>query len=59
MNESFVSIKVDREERPDIDRQYMTFVQALNGTGGWPLTVFLSPDLIRKIPWSTFLLFHL
>jgi len=50
MNGSFVSIKVDREERPDIDRQYMTFVQALNGSGGWPLTVFLSPNLIRKIP---------
>ena len=44
MNESFVSIKVDREERPDIDSIYMTAVQALSGHGGWPMTVFLTPD---------------
>jgi len=45
LNQHFVSIKVDREERPDIDKIYMTFVQAAFGQGGWPLTVFLSPDL--------------
>ncbi|WCJ21389.1 catalytics [Euphorbia peplus] len=45
LNDSFVSIKVDREERPDVDKVYMTFVQALYGGGGWPLSVFLSPDL--------------
>ena len=45
LNEHFVSIKVDREERPDIDKIYMTFVQATTGQGGWPLTAFLTPDL--------------
>jgi len=45
LNEHFVSIKVDREERPDVDKIYMTFVQATTGTGGWPLNVFLTPDL--------------
>ncbi len=45
MNRYFVSIKVDREERPDIDRVYMTFVQATTGSGGWPMSVFLTPDL--------------
>ncbi|MCX8103443.1 MAG: thioredoxin domain-containing protein [Candidatus Bipolaricaulota bacterium] len=45
LNEHFVSIKVDREERPDIDEIYMTAVQVLTGQGGWPLTVFLTPDL--------------
>ena len=45
LNRDFVSIKVDREERPDIDRVYMTFVQATTGSGGWPLNVFLTPDL--------------
>ena len=44
MNEAFVSIKVDREERPDIDSVYMTATQALTGQGGWPMTVFLSAD---------------
>ncbi len=44
INESFVPIKVDREERPDVDALYMTSVQMLVGQGGWPLTVFLSPD---------------
>src|SRR5262245_52579174 len=44
LNESFVSIKVDREERPDVDKIYMTFVQATTGSGGWPLNVFLTPD---------------
>ncbi|GAA0145494.1 hypothetical protein LIER_05676 [Lithospermum erythrorhizon] len=45
LNDSFVSIKVDREERPDVDKVYMTYVQALYGGGGWPLSVFLSPSL--------------
>ncbi len=44
MNELFVSIKVDREERPDLDSIYMTAVQAMTGHGGWPLNVFLMPD---------------
>jgi len=44
MNRSFVSIKVDREERPDIDRIYISAVSALNGSAGWPLNVFLTPD---------------
>lgn len=45
MNKYFVSIKVDREERPDIDKIYMTAVQATTGSGGWPMSVFLTPDL--------------
>jgi uncharacterized protein YyaL (SSP411 family) len=45
LNENFVSIKVDREERPDVDKIYMTYVQARTGGGGWPLNVFLTPDL--------------
>jgi len=45
MNELFVCIKVDREERPDIDQIYMTYVQMTTGSGGWPLNVFLTPDL--------------
>ncbi|MCU0771258.1 MAG: thioredoxin domain-containing protein [Verrucomicrobia bacterium] len=45
LNEHFISIKVDREERPDIDKIYMTFVQATTGSGGWPMSVFLLPDL--------------
>ena len=45
MNADFVCIKVDREERPDIDSVYMTFTQALTGHGGWPMTVFLTPEL--------------
>ncbi len=44
MNENFVNIKVDREERPDIDSIYMQAVQAMTGHGGWPLTVFLTPE---------------
>jgi uncharacterized protein len=44
MNESFVSVKVDREERPDVDSLYMDAVQAMTGQGGWPMTVFLTPD---------------
>jgi len=44
MNEHFINIKVDREERPDIDHIYMDAVQAITGSGGWPLNVFLTPD---------------
>ncbi len=44
MNRDFVSIKVDREERPDLDQVYMRAVQGLTGSGGWPMTVFLLPD---------------
>jgi uncharacterized protein YyaL (SSP411 family) len=44
MNEHFVSVKVDREERPDLDAIYMDAVQAMSGHGGWPMTVFLTPD---------------
>ena len=45
LNASFVAIKVDREERPDVDRVYMTFVQATTGSGGWPMSVWLTPEL--------------
>src|ERR1700731_4104659 len=45
MNRDFVNIKVDREERPDVDRVYMTFVQATTGRGGWPMSVWLTPEL--------------
>ncbi len=45
MNEHFVSIKVDREERPDLDEIYMAAVQTMTGSGGWPMSVFLTPDL--------------
>ena len=45
LNEHFVSIKVDREERPDLDQIYMNAVQMLTGHGGWPMSVFLTPDL--------------
>ena len=48
MNENFVNIKVDMEERPDVDQIYMTFVQLTTGRGGWPMTVFLTPD---KLPF--------
>src|SRR5688572_25637998 len=44
MNENFVNIKIDREERPDLDHIYMDAVQAMTGSGGWPLNVFLTPD---------------
>src|SRR5271170_1476371 len=44
MNEHLVSIKVDREERPDVDAVYMTATQAMTGQGGWPMTVFMTPD---------------
>jgi uncharacterized protein len=44
MNEGFVNVKVDREERPDVDHIYMQAVQSMTGHGGWPMTVFLAPD---------------
>ncbi|MEZ5351150.1 MAG: thioredoxin domain-containing protein [Bryobacteraceae bacterium] len=44
LNRHFISIKVDREERPDIDKVYMTFVQATTGSGGWPMSVWMTPD---------------
>src|ERR1700754_1262017 len=46
MNERFVCIKVDREERPDVDAIYMDAVQAMTGRGGWPLNAFLTPDAV-------------
>ncbi len=45
LNRHFIPIKVDREERPDVDSVYMSYVQALTGSGGWPMSVFLTPDL--------------
>src|SRR4051812_49603018 len=45
LNQHFVPIKVDREERPDVDRVYMAFVQASTGSGGWPMSVWLTPEL--------------
>jgi uncharacterized protein YyaL (SSP411 family) len=45
LNSHFIPIKIDREERPDIDRIYMNYVQATTGGGGWPLNVFITPDL--------------
>jgi uncharacterized protein len=45
LNRHYISIKVDREERPDVDRVYMTFVQSTTGSGGWPMSVFLTPEL--------------
>jgi uncharacterized protein YyaL (SSP411 family) len=45
LNEHFISIKVDREERPDVDEIYMTAVVAISGSGGWPMSIFLTPDL--------------
>ncbi len=45
MNEHFINVKVDREERPDLDQIYMNAVQAMTGHGGWPMSVFLTPNL--------------
>src|SRR5947207_6464859 len=44
INEHFIAIKVDRDERPDVDSRYQAAVQAISGQGGWPLTAFLTPD---------------
>ena len=46
MNDNFVNIKVDREERPDLDQIYMNAVQMMTQHGGWPMTVFLTPDAV-------------
>ena len=48
MNEHFVNVKVDREERPDVDALYMEAVQAITGQGGWPMTVFSTPTACRS-----------
>jgi uncharacterized protein YyaL (SSP411 family) len=53
LNENFVSVKVDREERPDVDQVYMTFIQATTGHGGWPMSVWLTPEL-RPFTGSTY-----
>lgn len=45
LNQSFIPVKIDREERPDVDRIYMNYVQATTGSGGWPLNAFITPDL--------------
>ena len=45
LNEHFIPVKVDREERPDVDRVYMAYVQAMTGHGGWPLNIWLTPEL--------------
>jgi uncharacterized protein len=44
LNDNYISVKVDREERPDVDSVYMTFCQAMTGSGGWPLTIIMTPD---------------
>src|SRR5205085_10531347 len=44
VNENFIAVKVDRDERPDIDSRYQVAVSAISGQGGWPLTAFLTPD---------------
>jgi len=44
LNRDFISVKVDREERPDVDRVYMTAVQSMTGQGGWPLSVWVTPE---------------
>jgi len=54
MNEHFVNIKVDREERPDVDDIYMAATQALTGAGGWPMSVFLEPERLRPFHAGTY-----
>lgn len=54
MNELFINIKVDKEERPDIDSTYMMFLQATTGSGGWPLSVWLTPDLTPFVAGTYF-----
>ena len=44
LNRDFICVKVDREERPDVDRVYMTAVQAMSGQGGWPLSIWVTPE---------------
>src|ERR1700740_1820615 len=47
INREFIAVKVDRDERPDVDSRYQLAVSAISGTGGWPLTVFLTPNALR------------
>ncbi|CAI5440862.1 unnamed protein product [Caenorhabditis angaria] len=54
LNENFVSIKVDREERPDVDKLYMEFIVATTGHGGWPMNVFLAPENLAPITGGTY-----
>jgi uncharacterized protein YyaL (SSP411 family) len=54
MNKNFINIKVNREERPDIDATYMAFVQATTGQGGWPLNVWLTPDALPVVGGTYF-----
>ena len=54
MNEHFINIKVDREERPDLDQIYMNAVQAMTGHGGWPMSVFLTPRPRAFLRWDLF-----
>jgi uncharacterized protein YyaL (SSP411 family) len=54
MNASFICIKVDREERPDVDDIYLTAVQTMHGRGGWPLTVFLEPQALKPFEGGTY-----
>src|SRR5262245_19621214 len=54
MNELFINIKVDREQRPDVDHIYMTAVQLLTGSGGWPMSVFLEPKSLKPIVGGTY-----
>ena len=55
MNEAFVNIKVDREERPDIDGIYMTVCQMITGSGGWPLTIIMTPIKSLSLPQPIYL----
>lgn len=52
LNDSFVSVKVGREERPDIDAVYMKVCQAMTGSGGWPLPIFMTPE--QKPPFACY-----
>ncbi len=53
MNDAFINIKVDREERPDIDHIYMTVCQLMTGSGGWPLTIMMTPEMKPFLPAPT------
>ena len=54
MNRHFINVKVDREERPDIDATYMAFLQATTGQGGWPLNVWLTPEALPVVGGTYF-----
>ena len=51
MNEHFINIKMDREERPDIDDVYMTAVQLMTGSGGWPMSILVEPETLEAVLW--------